>query len=121
MVSLIKDGVPTKKYIHQLVAENFLPKIQVNHKNGVKTDNRAENLEWVTPSQNLLHARQVLNIGVPRGERSACAKLTDTKVREIRRLRKEDKLPYKEIGKMFGVDDSVVSRIVNRQYWTHVE
>lgn len=63
-----------KKYtktIHRLVAEAFLPntsnKPQINHINGIKTDNRVENLEWATASENTLHSVNVLGNKSPRG------------------------------------------------------
>ena len=53
-----------KTMLHRVIAEAYLGKpkknYQVNHKNGIKTDNRIENLEWVTPSENLLHAYREL-------------------------------------------------------------
>lgn len=59
-VTLSKDNVKKKYLIHRLVAETFINNTQnlpeVNHKNGCKTDNKVNNLEWVTSKENKAHA-----------------------------------------------------------------
>lgn len=59
-VNLCKDGVQQGSFVHRLVAQAFIKNCedatQVNHINGNKQDNRPENLEWCSPTENMIHA-----------------------------------------------------------------
>lgn len=61
-VILCKNGKSKKFFVHRLVAEAFICRVNgkdfVNHKDGVKCHNEVENLEWVTPKENIEHAHR---------------------------------------------------------------
>ena len=110
-------------YVHRLVAETFIPnpdnRPEVNHKNGIKWDNRVENLEWVTKSENMNHA--ILNgLSNSIGETHYGAKLTEEQVIQIRELYATKKYTQRQLGKMYGVCFQHISKIVNNKQWKHI-
>ena len=73
------NGKDKMKAVHRVVAESFIPnpdnKREINHINGDKTDNRVENLEWVTRGENLCHAYKT---GLKNTKRVCCVELDKT-------------------------------------------
>ena len=99
-------------YVHRLVATAFIPnpesKPQVNHLNGVKTDNRVDNLEWVTAAENARHA-VVTGLLKTAGEDNPRAKLTNEQAHYIRE--NPNGLMGFELASKFDVDPSVISDV----------
>ncbi len=105
--------------IHRLVAAAFLPnpmnKPQVNHINGIKTDNRAQNLEWATPSENMQHAFEN-GLNIPAwGETCPQSLLTNDDAEKIRNEYKKYSRNFnrKALAKKYGVSLCVIKNIVN--------
>jgi len=123
VVSLRNEaGVKTLK-IHRLVADAFIgnipPDRQVNHKNGVRLDNRVENLEIVTAGQNVRHSFRNLGRKPPTSSESGPAWLSDEQVMNIRKLKAEG-VRQVEIAHRFKLSVGRVSAIVLRRSYKDV-
>lgn len=112
--------------VHRLVAAAFIGEagagMQVNHKNGDKTDNRLANLEYITPAGNHAHGVEVLGhapLHPGTGSGHHQAKLREADVLEIRRLYACGAHP-KDIAKRFHIVRTSVYPIVNRKTWRHI-
>lgn len=106
---------------HRIVAEVFLPNTEnkrcVNHINGIKIDNRVDNLEWVTYSENTKHAVKIgLKTG-KRGENSHLAKLTKEQIENIRIIYSNGNISQLKVAKLFNVSQPQINRIINNVNW----
>ena len=100
------------KRVHRLVADAFCEKrdgaTEVNHINGRKDDNRAENLEWTTRAGNMAHAWST-------GLAHKCPVLTEEQLSAIPLLR--SKFTARQVGKMFGVCSKTIVRAYRLPNW----
>lgn len=120
MVSLCSKGSCIASPVAHLVATAFLgPRpqgMEVCHCNGVRTDNRVENIRYGTPAGN--HADKLAHGTDNRGNKHPLAKLTEANVLEIRALRGVE--TQANIAKRFGVSGVLVSRVQRREAWKHL-
>ena len=115
-VTISSHGVRIKKFVHRLVMEVYSPdyneKLQVNHINGEKTDNRLQNLECVSPKINQRHSYDVLR-------KSRTIKLNSE---EVDFIRTNYQFRHKEFGqkplsKKFNVSQNLIWKILNNLCW----
>lgn len=105
-VRLFKNGKTNTKFIHRLIAENFLPNEQnkacVNHKNGQKTNNWYQNLEWVSHAENTQHAYDSMLI---KNKGRAVVDKCTNKIFDN----------YKEAAKFYGINPNTLRGYLNGQ------
>lgn len=109
------------KRIHCLVAEAFIGprplRHDVNHKDGNKRNNRLTNLEYITRSENMLHA--VKNGCHKIGSQHGAAKMDEEGVLRMRQL-KVNGVKIHELSYIFEISLSTVYKIINRKIWKHI-
>jgi len=114
----------TTKVVHRLVLEAFTgpqPKLQVNHINGIKDDNRLENLEWVTNQQNIDHAWK-LGLGFRlTGSLHPRATVTEEDVLKIRNTKLSSNYGIEDLAKEFNTTGHVIRGIRYNKNWKHVK
>lgn len=122
-VMIWKNNKGTFKAVHRFVAEAFIPNPEnkpcVNHIDGNKANNKVDNLEWVTYSENTLHALE-LGLKVPQqGEDVHNAGITNEQAKEVCDFLMEGKGP-KEVSELTGVPFYTVQSIRSKTTWKSV-
>jgi hypothetical protein len=122
-INLYKNGVRESRNIHRLIALAFIPnpdnKRTINHKNGIKADNRLSNLEWNTDSENHKHAYRMGLRHSQKGEQNHYAILDSKDIAEIKDLVKSKRFSQKQIGLFYGCSRGNISCILRGKSWNY--
>ena len=121
-VHIFVNGMDYKCMVHRLVAIAFIPnpenKPQVNHINAKTFINRVDNLEWVTPKENIHHMISLGHqiVGVDHKN----AKWTEDQIHAVCEMLQNVELPLSDIAKKTGVTIETIQNIRKRGGWKHI-
>ena len=121
-IGLSRNGKVVNRMLHHLVLEAFIgPRpsgMEACHFNGVRTDNRLDNLRWDTKKANEADKVRLGTASV--GENNGRARLCASQVAEIRALRKAGTFTRRELARRFGISLGTVAAIFSGRLWAHV-
>lgn len=120
LFTISKNSKPRTFKASRLVAASFLPnpenKATVNHRNGIKNDDRVGNLEWATVAENTQHAYDTDLAHGRKGEKHHNSKLTEPQVRTIKALLTRG-YHWKDLGDMYSVSPMTIRDINYGRTW----
>lgn len=122
MISISHKNQSNPHRVHRLLANTFIPNPEnlpeINHKDGNKTNNHLNNLEWCTHLENMNHAFTT-GLANNTGIQNGMSKLNDMQAKEIKLLLDKGISQYK-ISKLYNVSRSAILKIKLNKTWKHV-
>ena len=127
-VNLSKNGRRHLYFIHKLVQGSFVGSVpdgqEINHIDGDKTNNRLDNLEYISRSEHMRNSIDVLgkyNHQRALGEASGNSRMTANDVRTIRKKYEAGNTTQRELASEYGCSQTCIGHIVRQKTWSHIK